>query len=48
MSTETNRLDCPEIRHYQREVLDGVVIVTYEIRQPGASDWQLVKLVRLI
>jgi hypothetical protein len=44
MIGETNRLDCPEIRHYSRQVLEGVVIVTYEVRQPGERTWTLVKL----
>ncbi len=48
MITATNRLDCPEIRHYQRTVLEGVVIVTYEQRGPGERDWQPVRIVRLI
>ncbi len=48
MITATNRLDCPEIRHYQREVLDGVIVIRYEIRAPGERDWQPVRIVRLI
>jgi hypothetical protein len=48
MSTDINPFDCPEIRHYRRDVLDGVVVVRYEVRQPGERDWQLVQLVRLI
>jgi hypothetical protein len=48
MSTDINRLDCPEIRHYRREVIDGVVIVRYEQRGPGERDWIPVRLIRLI
>lgn len=44
---ETNVLDCPEIRHYQRQALEGVIVITYEVRQPGKSDWQPVRIVTL-
>ncbi|HEV2125803.1 MAG TPA: hypothetical protein VGW38_23860 [Chloroflexota bacterium] len=44
---ETNVLDCPEIWNYQRRVIEGAVIVTYEVRQPGERDWQPFRLVRL-
>ncbi len=40
----TNVMGVPEIRHYRREVLDGVVIVRYEIRQPGERDWTPVRV----
>jgi hypothetical protein len=48
MSTDINPFDCPEIRHYRREVIDGAVIVRYEIRQPGERDWTPVRLIRLV
>jgi hypothetical protein len=37
----------PEIRRYRRQVLEGAVIVTYEVRQPGEHDWHPVRIVRL-
>lgn len=42
-----NLLPVLEVRNYRRVVLEGVVIVTYEQRQPGATDWQPVRIVRL-
>jgi hypothetical protein len=48
MITATNRLDCPEIRHYRREVIKGAVIVTYEQRGPGEREWTPVRLIRLV
>jgi hypothetical protein len=45
--TDTNIMGVPEIRHYQRQELEGVIVVTYEVRQPGEHAWQPVRLVRL-
>ncbi len=47
MITHTNMLDVLEIRHYRREVHEGVTIITYEVRRPGERHWTPVKLVRL-
>ena len=48
MITATNMLSVPEIRNYQEQVIEGAVIVRYEVRQPGAADWRPVRLVRLV
>ncbi len=48
MTTETNVMGVPEIRHYQRWELEGAVITTYEQRAPGERDWTPVRIVRLI
>ncbi len=47
MLTTTNVLSVPEIRNYRCEAIEGAVIVTYEMRQPGAVAWWPVRLVRL-
>jgi transcription antitermination factor NusA-like protein len=44
MTTEINVLGVPELRNYYREVIDGVVIIRYLVRQPGERDWTPVKL----
>lgn len=36
----------PEIRHHQRRMIDGAVIVTNEVRQPGEAAWQPARIVR--
>jgi hypothetical protein len=40
----TNQLSVPEIRNYIETAIKGGIVITYEIRQPGAADWQPVKL----
>ncbi|HEV2124596.1 MAG TPA: hypothetical protein VGW38_17725 [Chloroflexota bacterium] len=47
MITETNEMGVPEVRHYQRRVIEGAVIVTYEQRDPGSAVWRPVRLVCL-
>jgi hypothetical protein len=42
----TNRLDVLEIRHYRREVHEGVTIITYEVRHPGEAEWRPVTVFR--
>lgn len=39
MGSITNRLTVPEIADYQREIIDGLAIVRYLVREPGAADW---------
>jgi hypothetical protein len=39
-------LDVLEIRHYRREVHEGVTIITYEVRNPGETAWRAVKVFR--
>ncbi|HEV2127839.1 MAG TPA: hypothetical protein VGR22_04385 [Thermomicrobiales bacterium] len=47
MITETNIMGVPEIRNYECRVIEGAVIVTYEVRGPGERDWQPVRLISL-
>ncbi|HEV2129159.1 MAG TPA: hypothetical protein VGR22_11115 [Thermomicrobiales bacterium] len=46
MITETNVMGVPEVRSYQREVIEGDVVICYEVRQAGERDWQPVRLFR--
>lgn len=41
-----NPLPCVEIRNHRQQVIAGRLIVTYEQRQPGAVDWQPVRIER--
>ncbi len=46
MHTTPNPLPCVEIRNYRRQVIGGRRVVTYGQRQPGASEWQPVRIER--
>jgi hypothetical protein len=43
---DRNQLSVPEIRNYRQRPIEGGIVITYEVRQPGAADWQPVKLYR--
>ena len=38
--TGTNMLNVPEIRNYRQRPIEGGIVITYEVRQPGEADWQ--------
>jgi hypothetical protein len=46
MVTTTNLLLVPEIRIYTRTEIEGGIVISYEVRQPGAVNWQPVRLFR--
>lgn len=46
MTTDRNIMGVPEIRSYGREVIEGGVVVRYEVRQPGEADRAPVALFR--
>lgn len=46
MTTDTNVMGVPEIRHYHREAIEGGIAITYEVRRLDERDWTSVKLFR--
>ncbi len=44
--TTVNRLDVPEIAHYQRTADAGRVVIVYAVRGPLMSLWTGVRIVR--
>ena len=46
MITRIITLSVPEIRNYHREVIEGGIVITYEVRHPAERDWTPVKLFR--
>ncbi len=46
MITRSNELTVPEVAAYSRQQIEGGTIIRYLIRQPGETEWRVVKLFR--
>lgn len=45
---DVNAMDVPEIRHFHREAIaGGTTLISYQQRDPGARDWEPVRLFRV-